>query len=295
MNPPQIQKILKAGYIASQVREYAKKIIKKDKLLLEIVEALEAKIIELGAKPAFPTNISINEIAAHYTPAYNDETKAHGLLKIDFGVHIDGWTADTAFSIDLENNKENKELIKASEQALNAAIEAVKQNKTIGQIGKEIQETISNFGFSPIRNLSGHEIQQYDLHAGLTIPNYNTPSEKKLKEGTYAIEPFATTGQGQVYDSKNSGIYKLSDPKNPRDATAREILNYIIEEYKTLPFCSRWIVKKFGARALISLSQLEQIESLHQFKQLVEKAKGKVAQSEHTILIKNREIHITTQ
>jgi len=104
-------KIKKAGKIAKEAKEYAKSFIKKDMPLLEIAEKIENKIMELGGKMAFPTNLSINEIAAHYTPTYNDETKAHGLLKVDLGVHIDGWTADTAFSIDLENSEENKKFI----------------------------------------------------------------------------------------------------------------------------------------------------------------------------------------
>ena len=102
------EKILLAGKIAKQVREYIKPQIKKDTPLLEIAEKIESKITELGGKPAFPTNLSINEITAHYTPAHNDEALAHGLLKIDFGVHIDGWIADTAFSLDLENTEESK-------------------------------------------------------------------------------------------------------------------------------------------------------------------------------------------
>ena len=116
------QKILQAGKIAKQVREWIKTQLKKDMPLLEIAEKIENKITELGGKPAFPTNLSINNVAAHYTPSHDDKTLAHGLLKIDLGVHIDGWIADTAFSADLEDSEENKKLIQASEKALDNAI-----------------------------------------------------------------------------------------------------------------------------------------------------------------------------
>ncbi len=122
------QSILKAGQISQEVKKYAKSFIKKDTPLLEIAEKIEDKIIELGGKPAFPTNTSINEVAAHYTPSHDDETKAHGLLKIDLGVHIDGWIADTAFSLDLENSEENKKLIEASKSALDNAIKLIKNS-----------------------------------------------------------------------------------------------------------------------------------------------------------------------
>ena len=102
------EKIIKAGKIASQVRENARQFIKKGMPLLEIAEKIENEIVKLGGKPAFPTNLSINEIAAHYTPSYDDKTIATGLLKIDLGVHINGYIADTAFSMDLENSEKNK-------------------------------------------------------------------------------------------------------------------------------------------------------------------------------------------
>lgn len=283
------QKLIQAGKIASQVREYAKSIVKKDVLLLEIAEKIESKIIELGGKPAFPTNLSINEIAAHYTPSHDDEIKARGLLKVDFGVHIDGWIVDTAFSVDLENSAENKKLIEASENALKNAIKIFGKNATLGEIGKIISETIENSGFSPIINLSGHEISQYELHAGLTIPNIDNGSGKEIEEGIYAIEPFASTGSGKIHDGKPSGIYQLILEKNVRSPVAREILEFIIEEYQTLPFCSRWLVKKFGSKALFGLKQLEDNGNLHHFAQLVENSVAKISQAENTILVDKKE------
>src|SRR3989344_1896379 len=104
-------KIIKAGEITKEIKIFARGFIKKNLSLLEIAERIETKMIALGGRPAFPVNLSIDNIAAHYTPSYNDETKAHGLLKVDFGVHIDGWISDTAFSIDLENSQENKKII----------------------------------------------------------------------------------------------------------------------------------------------------------------------------------------
>jgi len=288
------EKILLAGKIASQVREFVKPFVKKGVPLLEIAEKIENKIIELGGKPAFPTNLSINEIAAHYTPAYDDETLASGILKIDFGVNVGGWLSDTAFSVDLENNKENKRLIQASEKALENAIEIFKEDVNLSEVGKKIQETIEEQGASAVINLSGHEIKKYDLHAGLIIPNVETGKNINLKKGLYATEPFATFGNGKVRDGKPSGIYILTDTKNIRSQIAREILKYVQEEYQTLPFCSRWIMKKFGTKALFALRQLEEQGNLHQFPQLVETSHSKVSQTEHTILVDD-EVIVTTR
>ena len=286
MNEKEIEKWVAAGKIAAEVLSFAKKLVKPDISLLEVSEQVEKRINALGAKSAFPINLSINEIAAHSSPAYNDADKAQGLLKIDLGVNVDGYISDTALTVDLTPDKKYKKLIEASEQALHNAIKIIKPGVTLGEIGKVIQKTINDKGFATIVNLSGHELKQWNLHAGLTVPNYANDSDIILKEGmVLAIEPFATTGQGVVQDGKPSGIYKFEARHNTRDMESRKILEFIEQEYHELPFSARWLVKKFGARALISLRLLEQANALHHFKQLIEKTKAPVSQAEHTILV----------
>ena len=188
------EKIIKAGKIASETKKYAASIIKRGMPLLEIAEKIEAEIEKLGGKPAFPANLSIDNIAAHYTPSYDDKTIAQGLLKVDIGVSMNGLIADTAFSIDLENNDENKRLIKASMDALEKALKIVKRDVSTDEIGEIISKTIESNGFSPIINLSGHSMNKHELHSGITIPNINDKININLKEWLYEIEPFATTG-----------------------------------------------------------------------------------------------------
>ncbi len=294
MQPEEIECLKKAGAIAKQVVSYAKELIKPNMPLLEIAEQIESKIIELGGKPAFPVNLSIDNVAAHYTPSWNDTTIAHGLLKVDLGVQIDGYIADTAFSLDLENSDENKKLIEAAEAAVEKASEKIDLDIQLREIGKIIDKTISLRGFQAIRNLSGHSITRYELHSGITIPNYDNVKEDEIREGIYAIEPFATNGLGSVRDGKPSGIYIIEKEGNVRDSFAREVLKFILKEYKTLPFCSRWIYKKFGSRSLLALSQIEQAGVIHHYPQLIERGAGKVAQAEHTVVLTTKEKIITT-
>jgi len=209
MDKEEIQKLKQAGEIAKQVVVYAKEIIKPNTLLLEIADKIEEKIYSLKAKPAFPVNLSINEIAAHSTPSYNDDAKAHGLLKVDIGVHVDGFIADTAFSLDLEDVKENKILIEAAEKALESALQKIKLGVKLKEIGSVIEKTCSSLNVQPIHNLSGHSIDSYLIHSGLTIPNFDNSQEIEIESGVFAIEPFTTFGAGAVKDSKPSGIYHL--------------------------------------------------------------------------------------
>lgn len=290
MDKEEIEKLKKAGEIAQQVISYAKVFIKKDMLLLEIAERIEKKIEELGGKPAFPVNTSINHVAAHYTPSIDDKSTTHGLLKIDFGVHIDGYISDNAFSLDLEDSDKNKRLINAAEEALNNVLKEINSEMSFSDAGGIIQRSIMNYGFAPIRNLSGHGIAPYIIHAGKTIPNYDNKNNNILGEGHYAIEPFATDGRGSVHEGGESGIYSLAKKKPVRDELARKIIDFIETQYKTLPFCSRWIVKEFTNRALFSLRILEQNGVIKHYPQLIEDAGGIVSQAERTVFIKKGQV-----
>ncbi|MEK6935310.1 MAG: type II methionyl aminopeptidase [Nanoarchaeota archaeon] len=287
----------KAGEIAKQVVAYAKEIIKPNMLLVELANKIHKKIEDLGAISAFPVNFSINEIAAHYHPTFNDETKANGLLKIDLGVAVNGYIADTAFSLDLTPDKKYKKLIESAELALENALNKLKQNPnlTLNDIGKTIEETIKSKGFSPIVNLSGHSLEQHNIHAGLTIPNYANSNNNNLKEGAYAIEPFATTGEGRIYEGESSNIYGVINPKNTRSETSRKILDYVYKKYKTLPFSLREVQEKFGALAKISVKQMVQEKILHEFPQLIEESHHPVAQAEHTFIKTKEGIIVTTR
>ncbi len=292
-----IDKILKAGKIAQEIRRYAREIVVHGRSLFEIATLIDEKIASLGAKPAFPVNLSVNEVAAHYTPSFGDTGVAHGLLKVDIGVQVDGYIADTAFSIDLENTDENKKLIEASEAAVSTSVSEFALGKRLTEIGAAIGKTISDKGFTSIVNLSGHSIERFVIHAGWTVPNYNSGQTDVLEEGLYATEPFVTNGHGKVRDGPNSGIYRIdSESGAVRDRFAREVLNWLNDEYKTLPFASRWVHKKFSSRGLLALRQLEQAGILYQYPQLVEASGGKVAQAEHTVLLtEDGKKYITTR
>jgi len=279
------ESIIKAGKIAGEVKAWIKPQIKKGDKLLDIADKIENKIIELGGFPAFPTNLSINEQAAHYTPTWNDESLAYGLIKVDFGVHVDGWVADNAFSLDLEGTEENKKLIEATELALENVEKNINSELTIGELGEIIEDSINSYGFNSVANLSGHSMEQYNLHAGVSVTNTANNSTKKFGTGLYASEPFATNGNGCVHDGAKGNIYAFIQDKQPRSKEAREILEFIKDEFGELPFASRWVVKQFGNKSRISLMQMEREGILHHYAILTE-AKGKlVSQAENTFLV----------
>ena len=234
MDSKVLESYRKAGKIANEVKEWSRGLIEPDTKILDIAERIESKIKENKAELAFPVNICINDITAHYTPKYNDETvlKENDLVAIDIGVHIDGYIADTAYTIDLSGK--NSKMLEVNELALKKAIDLIKDGTSVREIGKIVQETITSSGFKPIENLTGHQIGQYDLHAGISIPNIDVPYNWRLEESmVLALEPFVTNGYGRVIESKHAEIFSLIEKKPTRIKESRELLEIIEERKKT--------------------------------------------------------------
>lgn len=284
-----IESYLRAGKIASQVREEARRKYHVGSTLFDICETVEAKIRSLGAQPAFPVNTSLNEIAAHYTAEPNDETtvKEGDILKIDIGVHVDGYIADTAVTVCYDAKYEP--LARTVEMALAEAVRMARANTKASDIGKAIENVIGKMGFRPIQNLSGHSLQQYTIHAGKSIPNIWTigSSFALLPNEAYAIEPFATTkdGAGVVHDGKVRNIFGITSRKPSKDADADQLLETIWSRYRTLPFALRWLTDSYEESNLRRLLDvLVKKKNVHAYPILVEGRGRMVVQAEHTLI-----------
>jgi methionyl aminopeptidase len=294
MEEKQFEKYVESGKIAKQVVDYAKSFIKKDMLLIDIANKIDEKIFELGGEPAFPVNLSLNEIAAHYTPSMNDETKAEGLLKVDIGVDVEGFIADTAFSLDLSDDGRFKEMIEENERILGVVISKLEVGSKVSVIGKTITNELKDSKFKVIRNLSGHSLDEYEVHSGLTISNYENENSFEMKEMAIAIEPFLTTGKGEIYEGKPSEIYVLQKDGRPRDKDSRAVLDFIKEIFYTKPFCKRWLEQEKLPMLNFALKNLIREGILHNFPILIEKDKQPVSQAEHTVIFKDK-IYVTTK
>jgi len=297
----ELELYIRAGKIACIVRKDAEKYVRPGLKLIDVANFIEQKIVELGGQPAFPVNISIDSIAAHYTPVPNDNTTINygSIIKIDIGVHIDGYIADTATTISLSDM--HRPLVEATQQALEKALAAISIGKRFSDIGAIIEKTIKSYGFKPIYNLSGHRIDRYVIHAGETIPNFNDRLNLgKFRPGnTYAIEPFATNGAGFVEDEKSVTIYALVyNPKKISKLSneSHKFYSYIYSLRRTLPFAIRWYTNIFSETLIEKILQELTFKGLlTKYPVLVEKNHGIVTQFEHTLVIdKQGNIIVTT-
>ncbi len=298
MTEEEIEAFKEAGKLASRIREDSKRLIMVGESLLDIAETIEKMMGDEGAKPAFPVNISIDDIAAHYTPEADSEATLgeKDLVKVDIGLEVNGALSDTAYTIDLGG--ENEKLVEAAEKGLEKAIGAIRPGVQVGEIGGIIEDTIKGYGYRPIANLSGHMIKSNELHAGIEIPNVRTKDSYTLKQGEiFAVEPFATTGEGYVEDLDQVEIFSIYSPSKVRMRQSRKIVEYVLKNYGMLPFAERWIRKEFKSKLLVSAALRELLENhfIRGYPVLREVERGLVSQAEHTILVTSDGCEVLTK
>jgi len=286
-----IKKYQKASEISKKCKEYGKSIAKSGMNYLEFSKKIENKILEMGGGIAFPVNISVNDTAAHDI-AQIDDTRVFekgDLVKLDIGVHIDGFIVDSAITFEIETNN-HSELINLNRKALDEALKVIKPGVKVSEIGRAVEKVVNGSKYKIIKNLTGHGIEQYDIHSGFGIPNYDTKTNDIIEKGmVIAVEPFLTNGDGMIKSGKSSGIYQLEYDKPVR--LYRDVLNFIKKEFLTLPFNIRDIQDKFGyAKAKSSIAYLVRNELLTDHQVLLEKKGSVVSQFEHTIIVEDKPI-----
>ena len=294
----QIEDYIKAGKIAGEVRENVRKKDWIGKTVEEICDYAESEIIKRGAKCAFPVNTSLNEIAAHYTAEPNDAKTVSDsdLIKIDLGAQINGYIADTAVTVNY--NQEHDSMVQAAENALEAAMSMIKSGVKSKDVGRKIQNTIQDMGFKPIANLSGHSLDQYTIHAGKTVPNMWSIGSFDFSENqAYACEPFVTAknGLGFVRNGKIQNIFALSSRKRTKDDEADKVQEYIWNNFNMLPFALRWLLNEWEekeARRLLDILIKKKVVKAYAI--LVEASGKTVAQAEHTFIPNQTGVTVTT-
>ncbi len=289
----QLEKLRKAGRVSGAARDIGMELAGAGVKLYDVAQEVEGYIREHGCGLAFPCNISRNEVAAHYTPCVNDPAvfQTGDVVKIDCGAEISGYVGDTAGTVEI-GTRRYTDLIEASKNARNTVAEFIGEGTPLGEIGRAVEMVIKQSGFKPIDNLNGHQIEPYNLHAGLSVPSYANGETTTLKAGmVIAVEPFATNGGGSVVNGPQGNIVRLVRERKVDDPKAQEFLEYVKGEFKTFPFCARSCdfpdaekhVKYLMRRGVLS-----------GYAQLIEVKGGMVSQHEYTFYIAGARAEVTT-
>ncbi|MCL5789689.1 MAG: type II methionyl aminopeptidase [Candidatus Thermoplasmatota archaeon] len=280
---------VQSGKIASRARQEGYRMIEEGLELRKLADYLEDFIRSQGANIGFPVNLSINNEAAHFTPAPDTDIRFQqgDLVKLDLGAEVNGCLADTAVSKEVTTDKWTS-LIKASQEATENAIKKVKVGALTSEIGREIEATIKKYGYNPVYNLTGHTLEKYVLHAGTSFPNYDDGSRVKLyPDMTFAIEPFATTGRGRVKGLEFGNI--MICLKEDTD----ESLKKLRKVSRGLPFSMRDAARTIDNYEIV-VKEAQKKKYIYFYPVLKENKGEMVAQTEHSVFLREDGPVITT-
>ncbi|KAJ5157147.1 Methionine aminopeptidase [Penicillium canariense] len=303
----------KAAEVHRQVRRWTQEFARPGKTLTEIAEGIDDGVRALlgndGLEPGaglvsglgFPTGLALNHCVAHYTPNPGQKEiilQSSDVMKVDFGVHINGWIVDSAFTMSFDPCHDN--LLAAVKDATNTGIKNSGIDVRISDVSAAIQETMESyeveingktFPVKPVRNLSGHNIKQYQIHGGKSIPFVKTKDQTKMEEGEiFACETFGSTGRGMTIDGP--GVYgygkDLDAPKRITShlASARSLYQKINENFGTLVFCRRYLERLGVERYLAGMNNLVSQGVVEMYQPLMDIEGSYSAQFEHTFLLR---------
>jgi methionyl aminopeptidase len=314
MNQEFLKEYRQAAEVHREVRKYAQQNIKPGMSLTEIAEMIENGTRALTGHQgleegdnilggvAFPTGLSINHCAAHYTPNAGNKMvlNQEDVMKVDFGVHLNGRIVDSAFTVAFDPKYNT--LLESVKDATNTGIRLAGIDARLGEIGEGIQEAMESYEVEldgktypvkAIRNLNGHTISQYSIHggnAGKSVPIVKSATTEKMEEGeVYAIETFGSTGKGYVHEDMECSHYAKVDnaPKVAlRVQSAKNLLRSIDKNFGTLPFCRRYLDRLGHDKYLLGLNNLVQSGIVQDYPPLVDIKGSYTAQYEHTILLR---------
>ena len=285
---PDLEKLRRSGFISATAREEGRKMIVPGAKLEDVAVAVEAIIRDMGGEPAFPAQLSLNNIAAHYCSPIDDpwEVGPGDIVKLDLGTQVDGYVTDNAVTVDLGGGPDSA-LAAASRMALDNAIGVMGPGASITEIGRQIESTVKAFGFNPVYNLTGHGVARYVVHCAPSIPNYPDPRAGKLKaHQTIACEPFVSDGKGYIDVEGAPEVFGVRRKPNNKDQLPDDIQAAVLA-MESLPFARRSLLRHLKGRGRVeeALKLLKKRKILVEYPPLVEKAGVRVAQTEHTIFI----------
>lgn len=289
-SPETFERWMSVGKVAAKAVRIGADMCKPGVRLVEVVEAVEQSIHEQGMGMAFPCTVSLNECAAHYTPDHNDgrEFEKGDLVKVDCGAEKDGALSDNAVTVEVGGSGKWTALIETADACLAEAQMVLGPNANLGSVGAVIEAVANDRGFKTIQNLTGHSLETYNLHAGLTLPNVDMKVNRRPRIGdVLACEPFVTDGQkARVENSGPGNIYHFQQARPVRMPSQKQLLAGIQRRFPKLPFAERWCTDMIDAKKLgFNLTQLQKMAFIKHYPALSEASGGMVAQRENTLIV----------
>ncbi|KAL8941038.1 MAG: hypothetical protein Q9216_002485 [Gyalolechia sp. 2 TL-2023] len=297
----------KAAEVHRQVRQYVQTIAKPGVSMSQLAEEIENGVrtltnhqgLETGdalkAGMGFPTGLCLNNVAAHWTPNPGGKEvilQYDDVLKVDFGVHVNGRIVDSAFTV--ASNPAYDNLLAAVKAATNTGLKEAGIDARMDHISEAIQEVMESYEVElnrkivpvkAIRNITGHNILRYKIHGDKQVPFVKTQTNQHMEEGdVFAIETFGSTGKAYARD--DVGVYGYGRNEHAsaaglHHASAKSLLRKIDENFGTLVFSRRYL-ERLGVKSyLLGMRSLMSSGIVESYGPLVDVPGSYVAQFEH--------------
>jgi methionyl aminopeptidase len=296
VQPADLPALRAAGRIAATARDLGARRIAAGVPLSDVSAGVEAEIFRLGGALAFPVQIAVNRVAAHFCPRPGDGQtfRESDLAKLDVGVHLDGWVVDTATTVSVGDRPDRRRFVAAAKAALAAAIRRAGPSVLVREVSEATAGAIEAHGLRPIHNLCGHGVGRWVVHGPPPIPNQpEDGAPTYLAPGaTVAIEVFVTDGEGSVVEDGKPRVFRV-DPEGPF-ADIDPALSAALKAQQGLPFAAHQLPSLPDRVLTHALAVLERRGQLRAYRPLVEKPGVLIAQAEHTIHVHPDRVEVLT-
>ncbi|KAF5928389.1 hypothetical protein HPG69_014994 [Diceros bicornis minor] len=275
---------------------------KGDAMIMEETGKIFKKEKEMKKGIAFPTSISVNNCVCHFSPLKSDQDyilKEGDLVKIDLGVHVDGFIANVAhtFVVDVAQGTQvtgrKADVIKAAHLCAEAALRLVKPGNQNTQVTEAWNKVAHSFNCTPIEGMLSHQLKQHVIDGEKTIIQNPTDQQKKDHEKAefevhevYAVDVLISSGEGKAKDAgQRTTIYKRDPSKQYglKIKTSRAFFSEVERRFDAMPFTLRAFEDEKKAR--MGVVECAKHELLQPFNVLYEKEGEFVAQFKFTVLL----------
>jgi len=307
-NPDVVTKYKTAADIANKAMEQVVKECTPDKKIVDICSFGDKAITDLTANVykstklekgvAFPTCISVNNLVGHYSPLADDTAtlKDGDLVKIDLGVHIDGFITVMAHTLIVTTHPETAttgrkaDVIAAAHYAAECAHRLIKPGKKNTEVTDAIAKCAEQFKCQPVEGVLSHQMKRFVIDGNRVIINKATLEHKveefEFEEGeVYSVDIVMSTGEGKPKETETrTTIFKRAVDQSYllKMKASRYVFNEINARFPTLPFTLRALDEK---RARLGITECLKHDLVNPYPVLFEKEGEFVAQFKFTLLI----------
>jgi curved DNA binding protein len=248
---------------------------------------------------AFPMCVSVNHVVGHNSPLVEDDQvlQEGDVVKLDLGVHIDGFIAVGANTIIVSTNPEEPitgrkaDVVMAVNVAAEAALAAIRPGCTNTELTAIFDRAAKAFNVNICEGVLSHQMKRHVIDGNKVVLSKETPEHKVEEEQIEALDVMAidiifSTGEGKPreIDELKTTIYKhqVDQTYHLKMKASREVFSQVTGDHPTLPFTLR---QYEGSRARLGMKECLAHDLFTTYPVIEEREGEFVAHAKFTVLL----------